>query len=61
MTRPVMTPHLAIRMVLLACGVASALFYIVALSLGATRWEGYSAACQAISELFAIGAPSRSL
>src|SRR5512133_2864758 len=60
MTRPAVTPHPALQNVLLACGVASALFYIVALALGATRWEGYSATSQAISELFAIGAPSRS-
>jgi hypothetical membrane protein len=58
--RPAGTLRQAIRNVLLACGAASALFYVVALALGATRWEGYSATSQAISELFAIGAPSRS-
>ena len=59
MARPAVTRRWTIRRVLLACGVVSSLFYIVTLSLGALRWEGYSATSQAISELFAIGAPSR--
>jgi hypothetical protein len=49
-----------VRRALLVCGVASSLFYVVTLSLGAMRWEGYNASSQAISELFAIGAPTRS-
>ena len=46
---------------LLVCGVASSLIYVIADVLGALRWEGYSYTGQAISELSAIGAPSRQL
>jgi hypothetical protein len=48
-----------IRKVLLGCGIVSSILYVVTLFLGATRWEGYSSFSQTISELFAIGAPSR--
>jgi hypothetical protein len=60
MARATVTRVWTIRRALLACGVVSSLFYVVTLSLGAMRWEGYSATSQAISELFAIGAPTRS-
>jgi len=43
------------------CGVLSSLVYVVADILGASSWEGYGYASQSISELSAIGAPSRSL
>jgi hypothetical membrane protein len=58
--RSTVTRSWTIRRALLVCGVVSSLFYVVTLSLGAMRWEGYSATSQAISELFAIGAPTRS-
>ncbi len=45
--------------ILLACGILSSLFYVATTVLGAMRWQGYSPAAQAISELFSIGAPSR--
>lgn len=45
---------------LLACGVLSSLVYVAADILGALSWDGYHHASQAISELSAIGAPSRS-
>jgi hypothetical membrane protein len=49
------------RKVLLVCGILSSLLYVATTILGAMRWEGYSSTSQAISELSAIGAPSRPL
>jgi hypothetical protein len=49
----------ALRDILLACGVLSSLAYIAANVLGAVRWEGFSSTSQSISELSALGAPSR--
>lgn len=50
-----------LRRVLLLCGVLSPLLYAVADLLAGLRWKGYSFRDQTISELGAIGAPSRSL
>lgn len=50
-----------IRKILLVCGILSSLLYIIANILGAMRWEGYSLKSQTVSELSAIGAPSRPL
>jgi hypothetical protein len=47
--------------VLLICGILSSVLYVGIDILAAMRWEGYSYASQAISELSAIGAPTRSL
>jgi hypothetical protein len=47
------------RKLLLACGVLSSLVYLSADVIGAMRWEGYSYLDQTISELAAIGSPSR--
>jgi hypothetical protein len=47
--------------VLLACGIAASLVYVAANVLAAMQWEGYSSTNQAVSELSAIGAPSRAL
>ena len=47
------------RSALLACGVLSSLLYVATDIFGALTWEGYTYASQAISELGAIGAPSR--
>jgi len=44
---------------LLICGIVSSLLYIGTDILLSMRWEGYSYADQAISELSAIGAPTR--
>src|SRR5579864_5412413 len=44
---------------LLVCGIFSSLLYVAITILGAIRWEGYSSTAQTISELSAIGAPSR--
>ena len=46
---------------LLVCGILSSLLYIGMTVFIATQWEGYSSASQTISELSAIGAPTRSL
>jgi hypothetical protein len=47
------------RTVLLGCGILSSLLYAAANVRGARRWREYSLASQTISELSAIGAPSR--
>ena len=49
------------RRLLLVCGVVAAVLYAAMLVLVPMQWEGYSSASQAISELSAIGAPTRSL
>jgi uncharacterized protein DUF998 len=50
-----------LRKILLVCGVLSSLLYIAMSVFVAMQWEGYSSASQTISELSAIGAPTRSL
>jgi hypothetical membrane protein len=50
-----------LRRVLLACGVASTALYALADLLGGLSYPGYDFSSQAISELTAIGAPSRPL
>jgi hypothetical protein len=50
-----------IRKVLLICGLLSSLLYVGTDILAAMRWEGYSYTSQTISELMAIGAPTRPL
>ena len=49
------------RPVLLACGVLSSLLYIAMNVFVPMQWHGYSSASQTVSELSAIGAPTRSL
>src|SRR5690349_5350790 len=49
------------RRALLFCGILSPLLYGVAGALAGLRWVGYSFRDQTISELGAIGAPSRPL
>ncbi len=49
------------RKSLLVCGILSSLLYVAMTMLVAMQWEGYSSASQTISELSAIGAPTRSL
>lgn len=46
---------------LLLCGVASPALYAIADVLAGSSWEGYSFRDQTISELGALGAPSRAL
>lgn len=51
----------AVQRGLLACGVLSSLLYAAMLVFVPMRWPGYSSAAQSVSELSAIGAPTRSL
>jgi hypothetical protein len=44
---------------LLYCGIASSALYVAMNIIGVIQWEGYSPVSQSVSELFAIGAPSR--
>src|SRR5262245_61679018 len=46
---------------LLICGILAALLYVGSDILAAMRWEGYSYTAQSVSELRAIGAPTRPL
>jgi hypothetical membrane protein len=48
-----------VRQALLVCGLLSSLLYIATDIAGGLRYDGYSFASQAISELGAIGAPSK--
>jgi CubicO group peptidase (beta-lactamase class C family) len=48
-----------VRQALLACGVLSSLLYIATDIIGGLRYQGYSFTSQTISELTAIGAPTR--
>jgi hypothetical protein len=48
-----------VRQALLVCGLLSSLLYIATDILGGLRYDGYSFTSQAISELAAIGAPSK--
>jgi Protein of unknown function (DUF998) len=50
-----------LRKTLLVCGILSSILYLVMTVFIAMQWEGYSSASQTISELSAIGAPTRSL
>ena len=50
-----------LRKILLVCGVFSVLLYVAMNVLVAMQWEGYSSVSQTVSELSAIGAPTRPL
>ncbi len=50
-----------VRKVLLICGIVSSLLYVGTDILAGMLWKGYSFTSQAISELSAIGAPTRPL
>ena len=50
-----------VRKALLVCGILSSLLYVAMNVIGAMQYEGYSSISQSVSELFAIGAPSRPL
>ena len=49
------------RQTLLVCGILASVLYVAMTVLVAMQWEAYSSASQTISELSAIGAPTRSL
>jgi hypothetical protein len=46
---------------LLACGILSSILYVAMLVFVPMQWDSYSSASQTVSELSAIGAPTRSL
>ena len=46
---------------LLSCGILSSLFYVAMNVIVPMQWPGYDARAQVVSELSAIGAPTRSL
>jgi hypothetical protein len=48
-----------IKKILLLCGIAASLLYVAMNIIGAMQYPGYSSVSQTISELSAIGAPSR--
>lgn len=50
-----------LRKTLLICGIVSSLLYVAMNIFVAMQWEGYSSVSQTVSELSAIGAPTRSL
>ena len=49
------------RKALLVCGIVSSLLYVAMNVFVARQWGGYSSASQTVSELSAIGAPTRPL
>ena len=53
--------RLRLRKVLLLCGVLSSFLYVVANVITAMLYESYSSVSQTVSELSAIGAPTRTL
>jgi hypothetical protein len=48
-----------LRKTLLTCGILAALLYVGSDILAAMQWEGYSYTARSVSELRAIGAPTR--
>jgi hypothetical protein len=50
-----------LRQALLGCGILAAVLYVAMTLVVGMLWEGYSAGSQTISELSAIGAPTRPL
>jgi hypothetical membrane protein len=49
----------SVRQALLFCGILASLLYVGADLLAAGQWPGYSYTDQAVSELMAVGAPTR--
>ena len=54
-------PNETVRRGLLVCGIVASLWYAAMTVFVAMQWSGYSAMSQTISELSAIGAPTRLL
>jgi len=52
---------ISLKQILLTCGILSSLYYIAINIWVAMQYEGYNAASQTVSELSAIGTPTRSL
>ena len=58
---PRVTRHARLQSMLLMCGILAALLYTGSDIIAAMSWEGYSYTSQTVSELRAIGAPTRPL
>lgn len=58
---PVSEARAAFLRFLLVCGIAAPVLYVAMLIFVPLGWEGYSSASQTVSELSAIGAPTRSV
>jgi hypothetical protein len=58
-TTPLSAGRNTLRTLLLACGIAASLLYVTMNVFIPMQWEGYSSAAQTVSELSAIGAPTR--
>lgn len=54
-------PQSRTRRILLLCGILSSVLYVAMNVFIAMRWEGYSSRTQTVSELSAVGAPTRAL
>ena len=50
-----------LKRILLMCGILSSLYYFAINIFVAMQYEGYNSASQTVSELSAIGAPTRPL
>jgi len=50
-----------LQKILLVCGLVSSVLYVAMNVIVAMQWDGYSSTSQTVSELSAIGAPTRSL
>ncbi len=59
--RKLRTARSTTRGMLLVCGILSSLLYVFMNIFVAMQWEGYSSVSQTVSELSAIGAPTRPL
>ena len=57
----IIKPASALRKLLLFGGILASVTYFLAWVLGAMQWPGYNSVSQAVSELSALGAPSRPL
>lgn len=56
-----MMPKIIVQKSLLYCGIVSSLLYIAINMIVSSQWEAYNTKSQTISELSAIGAPTRFL
>jgi hypothetical protein len=50
-----------LKQVLLVCGILSTIIYVLAIVLGAFKWDTYDSLSQTVSELIAINAPSSTI
>lgn len=61
MVLPLVPSRYSMRKALLVCGMLSSLLYAAINIIVAMQWEAYHSASQTVSELSAIGAPTRTL